>query len=515
MSPLSLALMWLGPAAWAAPPPPPEPPPAEPAPISMPDDQRAALFAKWSAAKSSGDRAAAAAVLVGIIDDPSATDAHGEAWGHLAELYEELDLKLAAVGAWGKAIELDPKRNAAQVGRALGLADEVGEDAALARALGKNVGLPVQGATKNQLAYVAARYQLDHDEYGLATAILMLGDKDSPGFENVEMLRGILLSQQERHGDALAPLLTAQALGQANDRGARFNNLAALNVARAYYSTGDYGQAITNYSKVERQSDYWLEAQFERAWAHFRGNDMNGALAMLFNHDAPFFDDDFHPEADLLRAYSLFMMCKFPEASKEMDGFVTRYQAMRDELGAISMSPADAFADAAAFRRDEKTRLPAFVLLPFAHEERMGDAMRAAQRADAELGRTSSLPGRGGDLAKQLITEQRDARTTTEGQRVLARVAHAKGELDGMLQGIEITRLDLLNLETQMYERAAATGVLDYGDRVGKLRDLRKRKKGFRVWPWQGEYWADELGWFVFDARPDCPDAMSRGEQTP
>lgn len=514
MSPLLLALCWAG-LAHAAPPPPAPAAPAEPVPVSMPDDQRAALFAKAETALASGDRGAAAQALVSVIDDPAASDAHGEAWGRLAELFEAMELDLAAVGAWGQAIALDPKRNATHVGRALAVAEEVGEDRAIARALGQNVGLPVEGATKNQLAYVAARYQLDRDEYGLATAILMLGDKDAPGFEDVEMLRGIVLAQQQRHGDALAPLLTAQALGEQQDRGARFRNLAALNVARAYYSTGDYAQAITWYAKVERPSPYWLDTQFERAWAHFRGNDMNGALAMLFNHDAPFFEDDFHPEADLLRAYALFMMCKFPQASKEMDAFVSRYTAMRDELAAVSTAPADAYADAAAFRRGEPSRLPAYVLGPFAHEERFGDAIRAIERADREAEQAAALPGRAGALARQLIVEQRDERRTVEGQRVLDRVAAARAELDGMLSGIEITRLDLLNLETQMYERAAATGVLDYGDRVGKLRDLRKRKKGFRVWPWQGEYWADELGWFVFDARPDCPEAMSRGEQTP
>ena len=116
-----------------------------------------------------------------------------------------------------------------------------------------------------------------------------------------------------------------------------------------------------------------------------------------------------------------------------------------------------------------------------------------------------------------LLTEeeqqaQREARVEAEGKRVLARVEKAKGDLEAMLEGIEITRLDLLNLETQMYERAAATGVLEYGSHIEKLRDMKKKKQGFRVWPWQGEYWADELGWYVFDARPDCPESMARGD---
>jgi hypothetical protein len=80
-----------------------------------------------------------------------------------------------------------------------------------------------------------------------------------------------------------------------------------------------------------------------------------------------------------------------------------------------------------------------------------------------------------------------------------------------MLEGVQMTRLDIINLEAQMYERAAATGALDYGDPIGKLRDLKKRRSRSWVWPFEGEFWVDELGYYQIDARPDCPSGMSSG----
>jgi hypothetical protein len=301
-------------------------------------------------------------------------------------------------------------------------------------------------------------------------------------------------------------------MGIQKDRDDKWRNTAQLNVARAYYSSGNYGQAIASYAAIERSSDWWLDAQFERAWAHFRGNDVNGALSMLFNHESVFFTDFFYPEADLLRAYSLFVMCKFPDASKEMDAFVEKYGPIEKELDAISLSPQEAFADVVAFRDEEPTKLPIYVLRPFRHEQRLTDAIAAVEASDDELKQAEKVGGRLGALATELVKAQREARVEAEGKRVLARVEKAKADLKAMLEGIEITRLDLLNLETQMYERAAATGVLEYGSHIEKLRDMKKKKQGFRVWPWQGEYWADELGWYVFDARPDCPESMARGE---
>lgn len=492
--------------------------PAEPVAPTMTETERASAFTGWATALASGNRDAAATALIALIDDPSKELVHGEAWAHLGELYAKMDLKLAAIGAIGKGLELDPTHTAPTVAAALPLIEETGESGAVGEAVGKNVGILASGAApldadaRNRLAVVAARYQLDHGSYGPAAAILMMATKDAKGFEDVELMRGVVLSQQDRHGDALAPLLTAYALGVQAERDDKWRNTAQLNVARAYYASGNYGQAIASYGAIERSSDWWLDAQFERAWAHFRGNDVNGALAMLFNHESVFFTDFFYPEADLLRAYSLFVMCKFPDASKEMDAFIEKYGPIQKELDGLSMSPAEAVEDVRAFRDDKPTKLPIYVLRPFRHEQRLTDAFAALEQADDELKKAEKAGGRLGTIAATLIQEQRDDRVAAEGKRILTRVEKAKGDLAAMLEGIEITRLDLLNLETQMYERAAATGVMDYGNHIDKLRDLKKKKRGFRVWPWQGEYWADELGWYVFDARPDCPESMARGE---
>lgn len=499
-------------------PAPAPPPPASSAPVAplgpvMTDDQRAAAFTTWATTLASGNKSAAADELLRIIGDPSLAPVHGEAWGHLGEYYADLGFDLAAIGAMGRGMALDPAHAGPFASKALALVDKVGEAGLVGEALGNNVGIQVDAQVRNALAVTAARYQLEHESYGPALGILMMGQKDLPRFDDVEELRGIVLSQQGQHESAIQPLLTASALGVQNDRDPKWVTTANLNVARAYYATGNYGQAIAYYAKIERDSDWWLDAQFERAWAHFRGNDVNGTLAMLFNHESAFFQDFYYPEADLLRAYALFVMCKFPDASKEMDAFVAKYQPIGQELTGVALSPEEAFADVEAFRNGKDTRLPGYVLRPYRHEQRFTDAIATVDKAEDELGRMKKLEGRQAEIARDLVTSQKDARVRTEGARVLARIGRAKQDLDGMLEGIEITRLDLLALETKMYERAAATGVLDYGNRVDKLKELRRTKKGFRVWPWQDEYWADELGWYVFSARPDCPESMARGEE--
>jgi tetratricopeptide (TPR) repeat protein len=486
--------------------------PPTPATQTMSDQERASLFGGWATALASGDRDAAAAALLAIVRDPAKAEAHGEAWGRLADLYMQLGYEMSAVGAWGKAFSLDGPRNAGSLATAFELAATVHDDRPIAEAVGKNVGIPVEGATRNDLAYTAARTQLDRGEIGLAVAVVALGDPGAPGYEDVAMMKGIVLAQQSRFDEAIEALQIAQATGVQNGRDQAFADLAALNLGRAYYGAGSYGLAISSYASVSRQSNHWLQAQFERAWSHFRGQDMNGALAMLFNHDTPFFAEDYHPEADLLRAYSLFIMCKFTDATAEINAFQERYEPMSAELAAISLTPQDAWTDVVAFVDDKPHQLPDWILHPFKGDPRLAEARLAVAHADKELARMEALSDDLEDVARKIVETERAEIVRIEGERVIDRVTQAREELSSMLAGIEITRLDLLNLEAQMYQRASATGVLDYGDRVEQLKELRKRKTGFHVWPFEGEYWADELGWFVFDARPDCPESMARGE---
>ena len=478
--------------------------------------QVTADLAAYDSAMRAGKRGEAADALLQIILDPERTELHAEAWAKLADILHEYEMRVAALYAWTRSIEADPSQATSFLSTTMDIADALGDDGQLAPVLGTNLGIPgLDAPTRSRMAYLAARWNLRQGNYGTSLGILAMVDKGADVYPDAESLRGVVLAQQGRHQDALAPMLTAQAAARTSNRGDRFDNVIDLNVARAYFGAANFGQAIAYFKQVDRGSEYWPEANYERAWAHFRQNDMPATLALLHNHDSPFFDEWYFPEADLLRAYALFMMCKFTDASKEMDDFVDVYTPLKTELDGIlgAMTPQEAFADARAFVDGEPSRLPKMVLRGYRNEDRFAEAIQAVTQADDELGRLPAVGGyKFGVSAIQWVTERRDAIIETEGARVLSRAQFSQNELTEMLDGIEITRLDLLNLEAQMYERAAVTGTLDYGDRIGKLRNLRKRKKGYWVWPYQGEYWGDELGWYVVDARPDCPESMAKGE---
>jgi tetratricopeptide (TPR) repeat protein len=486
-----------------------------PEPTPMSEEQRTELFAAFDTATAAGRKAEAADALLEILSDEEKALGHGTAWVELAEVLQGYQLDTAALTAWKRALETEPVQVAPHLDDVLALAKEIEDEAFIAPLMSDNLGLDVSSETRSTMALLAGRHLLEIGELNKALGILLAADKSAPDYLEARSLYGIVLAQQGRYEDALGALLEAQQLSRRQGRSDRTRNVVDINVARVYYGAENWGQAIAAYAAVDRGSEYWPEAQFERAWAHFRADDLTGALGLLMNHDSPFFDDWYFPEGDLLRSYSLFLLCKFPDASREMDQFSDAYMPLKQELDTLvpQMDATAAFADASAFLRGEPTQLPSRILRPYSYEDRIASAVRMVDLTNEEITRTDSLSNNViGAKAKEWTEARRDAVLAAEGQRVLDRTQASRQELKEMLEGIELTRLDLLNLEAQIYERAASLGKLEFGDRLGKLRSMRKNRKSSWVWPFQGEYWADELGWYQIDARPDCPEKLLTDE---
>ncbi|MFT7520249.1 MAG: tetratricopeptide (TPR) repeat protein, partial [Kiritimatiellia bacterium] len=479
-------------------------------------EDRAELFKPYQEAMQRGQKAQAADALLPILDEYDSGEAHGEAWVKLGDLLTSFDMEYSALVAYSRGIEADPDVGAAKVSLAIELADKLGDNRIIAPILASNMGLKVDKGTRSKMAYLAARHNFQNGDFGMALGMLIMVDKKSESFMEAEALRGVVLSQQGQNNKAMAPLLTAQALGRQKNKGERFDNVLTLNVARTYFAAGNYPRAMEFYGKVDRGSDFWPQAWYEKAWSHFRFDDMSGTLATLMVHDSPFFRDWYLPEADLLRTYALFLMCKFPDATDEIEAFEARYNPLRDELTRTlgSYSPQDGWADGLGAMKRTETTMPKNMLRPFVKDERFVGAVSAVAKADDELERLKNVSANVfAHRATLTLTERKAQIIEEEGQRIVNRAAKARDELKAMLSNVQITKLDMMQYETTMYERAAQVGELEGGDRIGQLRKLRN-KSSVRVWPYQGEVWADELGYYRITARPDCPESLRPGAKT-
>lgn len=478
--------------------------------LKMPDEKtRLATFADYEAQLASGQKARAADALVAILQDPTKAVFHPDASVKLAELLAQLDLRYAALLAYRDAFATaDPTLHPTvgqQIPAALELAKKVGDTSVLQAAFAKNMALAPNADVKGQMAYLAAKEAFRQSEYGTAISFLALVPQGDPSYAEAKSLEGIILNQQGRPEEALAALLIAQA--NASGKGTDFQEMLQINIARTWYAADNFPRAIQSYAAIPRSSTWWPEAQFERSWAHFRMDDFNGTLSLMMTLGTPFFDDFYFPEGDLLRVYSMFYLCKFPSSEKEIEAFKDTYTPIHTAMkGWTSKAPAQVFTDVRRFiESGDAGGLPTMILRPFAVEEQTLATLKAVRAVEDEQKRMS-----GGASANPFSTwaataleARRAALVDAEGARILGRVQAQDAQLAEYLSGVEIFTVDILRMKGMLLTQAANTGVTAT---AAKTVDRKQAvKKNQRAWPYEGELWADELGYYRVRTPAECP----------
>ncbi len=480
------------------------------------DPRWARAFSDYTAALEDSDANGAASALVALVEDPARQEWHGEALLKLADHYNALGLQHSALAVTLDALAADAEGEHISlkiaVNRALTLADSTGDILWLEDTLAASIGLSMAGSEKGRMAYMSAKgnYRQGNWAATLASTTLVNAKTDPSWYGRAQLLKGVVMSQQGNFKGALAPFLTAQAV-LGDDPEAL--DLVNLNLARAYYSSSNFARAIEYTAKVQRTSSLWPQAQFERAWAHFQLEDMNGVVGILQTHTTPYFETWYFPEAFLLRTYGLFLLCKFPEASSQIDSFQSQYQPVHDALRAslASLDVAGTFDAVTAHRRGEQTAIPGRLLTPYDTDQTFASAEKAVANIDAELGNLGNHSSHTwGQLAVTTLTDRRQALIAEQGERIRGRLENQALDLQTMLNDTEITKLDMLRLERKLYQQASVTGEME------DARSLAQRKprirKGQRYWPYEDEIWADELGYYRANVKAECPAGLATGQ---
>jgi len=292
-----------------------------------------------------------------------------------------------------------------------------------------------------------------------------------------------------------------------------FSQLAVLNMARLLYEQNNNLKAIRYYDYMPINGFFWLEALFESSWALFRMGEQyhEKALGNLHTLNSPFFVDEYAPEAPILRAVILYSRCEYDKALEAvgdfrrvyepllglLDGYVKDFadpKQLYDFLRQIQRDPASSSRVMqilnALFEDRELNRINAHI----SELERELKVIEAAQSAWA----TSDLA----NYVVQTIEFTSSTSSNRAGEMAKRRLTRVVEELRD-LQG----KADAIDIEIATAERSDAKLSLSGVELQRQLEaDAKKRTPDEEhiYWPFDGEYWRDELGYYLYSIKSKC-----------
>ncbi len=382
----------------------------------------------------------------------------------------------------------------------------------------------------NELLYIMGRFKYSQGEFEEAIELFQRVSPESSFYVKARFFDGIAHIRMRRARPAIQAFRAIiEAIEEGEVQGIedeeRMRNLAWLSLARVYYTAANrtaedggreidgrlLGQAVEAWNTVDQGSEYWLPALFESSWAFFLADEYSRALGNIHSIFSPYFEDAYYPEALVLKAVTFFVNCQIENAEAVVGQFHERYDPVRAELEEI------------LGRFEDNTAFFEFLVRVRSGEANLSPTVRgivATALSDRTLLRHI-------EYVRVLETEERrlseapaEFQNSSLGARILQDVAVAKSfavDQTGDLARGRYTRLidELADLSNQVdtVELEIATFQRGQLDQEMQQQMTAARRSGggnvevdeeHQLWPFDGEYWRDELGYYRQQVTNQC-----------
>ncbi|MBN1655522.1 MAG: tetratricopeptide repeat protein [Deltaproteobacteria bacterium] len=374
----------------------------------------------------------------------------------------------------------------------------------------------------NRMLYLMGRSKYNQGEFEQAIKLLNQVSKDSQFFVQARFFEGISYIRLRKakpasaaFRDILKAIDSDEVEGIEDEE--RMRDLALISLARVYYTAANrvneggerkvdgklLGGAVEAWNEISPKSEYWLDSLFEASWAFFLADEFSRALGNIHTLYSPYFTGAFYPEAMVLKAVVFFSNCQMENASAVVQQFHERYDPVKQKLEEILQKYKDnaQFFEFLKQVREGRANLP--IEIQGVVESALSDrtvlanleyvALLEQQEKELSKGpaqfRGSSLGGR---ILQDILVAKSFAIDQT-GDIAKARYDRLIRDMQDLSNQIDTVEIEILNhmrgqLSAELQQQQSLAGQ-STGGRV-------EVDSEHVVWPFKGEYWRDELGYY-------------------
>jgi tetratricopeptide (TPR) repeat protein len=377
-----------------------------------------------------------------------------------------------------------------------------------------------------QLNYMMGRYKYRNRQYQDAIRLFQRVDRRSEYYVKAQFFTGVSYVQMRK---SIPAVKAFQRIEKALEEGvegvedeSRMRDLAYLSMARTYYSASIRLEAETNapkingkhlsaavkyWNRIEPASEYWLDALFEESWAYFMAGDYPRALGNIHTIQSPYFPNSFYPEADVLKAVIYFANCNYESAGIVVARFNVKYVPIKKKLEQILKKYKGANQEEPFFKflvavREGRSNIDPEIepivgaalsdrqlLRNIEYVRLLNEEMKRFRKAPSAF-RVSGL----GSQIKDSLKLARDMAVRQAGELALSRYERNVDELNEHLRDGEKILIDITAAQRNLLDQKLKEGQVSVAD--SKIYGVVNPDNEHVLWPFDGEYWRDELGFY-------------------
>ncbi|MCO4753566.1 MAG: hypothetical protein KC478_03745 [Bacteriovoracaceae bacterium] len=367
----------------------------------------------------------------------------------------------------------------------------------------------------NSLYYIIAKKSMRAGKYKSAINYAKSINPNHPVRPFASNLLGAASANLGRYETSLSYFQECQRLSESMQSKARSelvknqlktnHDYCLLGEARSLFASKKYKEAELKYLDIPKSSAIWPEVLFEEAWSSYYLNNYNRTLGKLVTYNAPIFDYVFNPEIETLRALSFLKLCLYPDAKKISDDFYKNYmqpaRKLRSFLRRNKSNYRSYYRMMADFEKLNKadSALLTKILKSVSREGAFQEVRESLIMAAQELDKVNALPrSRFKNSLGSNLNEVIQSQKKLMGAYVRSRLVGKYADLYRAFEGMSYIKLEVLEQrKARLYRFDSEKG------KRGDIKYIERNEKQY-FWNFNGEFWADELGDYVFALGSEC-----------
>ncbi len=297
------------------------------------------------------------------------------------------------------------------------------------------------------------------------------------------------------------------------------NRVAAqIGIARVYYQKQNWEKSIDAYSKIPRDHVMWHDAVFEKTWAMLRAARFRSTLSNFQTLHSTYYEDAYIPETLLLRSIVYLYICKYDEMEKVLGLFESQYGPISNQVNQFlsRQNSAESYfqeVNKAYIMKKDSEAKKSFII-PYnaiKHIAEEGDVRRTynyLKKINEEKKIVDENPNLKnsaiGTYSVRIINNRIRSARNIIGDMVKAHLLNMRIELKDLNEQASFIRYEMINGKKEFLKKKISGRALTE-EQVDENQDRSFYvQNGYQYYPFQGEYWLDEIGNYHYLGKQSC-----------